>query len=76
MSLQSYSLGQTLAEPKPESYRDQSADEDHSALRHQNDRLWLRAQLLAGKSSPLCDPISPTHFDDLRARIKQSFANK
>ncbi|MEY3672481.1 MAG: hypothetical protein RI904_2138 [Pseudomonadota bacterium] len=37
---------------------------------------WLREQLLAGKNSPLCAPLRPTHFDELRARVERAFANK
>ncbi len=37
---------------------------------------WLREQLLAGKNSPLCEPFTSTHFDELRARIRRTFANK
>ncbi|MFM7009502.1 MAG: hypothetical protein ACKO0Z_09270 [Betaproteobacteria bacterium] len=37
---------------------------------------WLREQLLAGKNSPLCAPLKPTHFDELRARVERAFANK
>ena len=67
----------TLSEPKPYS-RDASDEDDHdsNSLQVQQDRTWLREQLLAGKNSPLCDPITPTHFDELRARVRRTFALK
>jgi len=67
----------TLSEPKPYSH-DASDDDIHdsNSLQVQQDRAWLREQLLAGKNSPLCDPITPTHFDELRARVRRTFALK
>ena len=67
----------TLLEPKP--YNRDAGDEDNydsHSLKVQQDRAWLREQLLAGKNSPLCDPITPTHFNELRARVKRTFALK
>ncbi len=77
MSLQNPVAQNALAEPK--SYRrNDRYEEDYGSdsLRIQQDRAWLREQLLAGKNSPLCDPITPTHFDELRARVRRTFANK
>ena len=58
----------TLSEPKP--YGRDTGDENnydsHSLQVHQ-DRAWLREQLLAGKNSPLCDPLTPEYFQSLRA---------
>lgn len=67
----------TLLEPKPYS-RDAGDEDNHdsNSLQVQQDRTWLREQLLAGKNSPLCDPITTTHFDELRARVRQTFALK
>ena len=67
----------TLAEPTTY-FRNGGQEDDHESGSHQSaqDRAWLREQLLAGKNSPLCDPISPTHFDELRARIRRTFANR
>ena len=39
----------------------------------QLDKSWLREQLLAGKKSPLCDPITPTYFDQILARARGVF---
>jgi hypothetical protein len=67
----------TLLEPKP--YSRDAGDEDNydsHSLKVQQDRAWLREQLLAGKNSPLCDPITPTHFNELRARVRRTFALK
>ena len=67
----------TLSEPKPYSRDAWDNDKyDSHSLQVQQDRAWLREQLLAGKNSPLCDPISPTHFDELRARVRRTFALK
>ena len=64
----------TLSEPKP--YGRDTGDEDnydsHSLKVHQ-DRAWLREQLLAGKNSPLCEPITPAFFERLRARARGEF---
>ena len=77
MSLQLPNTRNTLSEPKPFS-RDGGNEDDYdsNSFRVQQDRAWLREQLLAGKNSPLCDPITPTHFDKLRARVKRTFALK
>jgi hypothetical protein len=40
--------------------------------RSAQDRAWLREQLLAGKISLLRDRITPTHFDELRARVRRT----
>ena len=58
----------TLSEPKP--YGRDTGDEDNydsHSLKVQQDRAWLREQLLAGKNSPLCDPLTPEYFQRLRA---------
>lgn len=64
----------TLSEPKP--YGRDTGDEDnydsHSLKVHQ-DRAWLREQLLAGKNSHLCEPITPAFFERLRARARGEF---
>ena len=67
----------TLSEPKPYSRyaRDDNNYDSHS-LQVQHDRAWLHEQLLAGKNLPLCDPITPKHFDELRARVRRTFALK
>lgn len=74
MSLQLPSNRNTLSEPKP--YNRNASDEDdcqsNSFPIHQ-DRAWLREQLLAGKNSPLCDPITPDFFERLRARARGEF---
>ncbi len=77
MPLQNPSLQNALSEPKS-NFRNADRDDDHEPEGNQStlDRAWLREQLLAGKNSPLCDPITPAYFDALRARIKQTFANK
>jgi hypothetical protein len=77
MSLQLPSTKNTLSEPKPYK-RDISDEDDYQSygFQVQQDREWLREQLLAGKNSPLCDPITPTHFDELRARVRRTFALK
>ena len=75
MSLQLPNTRNTLSEPKPFS-RDGGNEDDYesNSFQVQKDRAWLREQLLAGKNSPLCDPITPTHFDELRARVRRTFA--
>jgi hypothetical protein len=77
MSLQLPNARNTFSEPKPYN-REANDDDDHdsNSFQLQHDRAWLREQLLAGKNSPLCDPITPTHFDELRARVKRTFALK
>jgi hypothetical protein len=77
MSLHLPSNRNTLSEPKPYSRDARNEDNyDSHSLQVQQERAWLREQLLAGKNSPLCDPITPTHFDELRARVRRTFALK
>ena len=71
MSLQLPNARNTLSEPK--SYnRDacDSVDYELNSFQIQQDRAWLREQLLAGKNSPLCEPITPAFFERLRARAR------
>ena len=77
MSLQLPNSQNTLSEPKPYN-RDASDEDDYesNSFQVQQDRAWLCEQLLAGKNSPLCDPITPTHFDELRAQVRRTFALK
>ena len=77
MSLQLPNTRNTLSEPKPYN-RDAIDDNDYesNSFQVQQDRAWLREQLLAGKNSPLCALITPTHFDELRARVRRTFALK
>ena len=77
MSLQLPNSQNTLSEPKPYN-RDASDEDDYesNSFQVQQDRAWLREQLLAGKNSPRCDPITPTHFDELRARVRRTFGLK
>jgi len=58
----------TLSEPKPYN-RGATDDDDYesNSVEIQQDRAWLREQLLAGKNSPLCDPLTPEYFQRLRA---------
>jgi len=68
MSLQLPGTKNTLSEPKP--YNRDAGDEDDydsNSFQVQQDRAWLRKQLLAGKNSPLCDPLTPEYFQRLRA---------
>jgi hypothetical protein len=67
----------TLSEPNPYE-RSQSNDSSfRSGSRNsEQENAWLREQLLAGKNSPLCDPITEKHFDELRSRVRRTFANK
>jgi hypothetical protein len=76
MSLQLPISQNTLSEPKPYS-RDAIDDDDYesNSFQVQQDRAWLREQLLAGKNSPLCEPITPTFFERLRARARGEFKN-
>jgi len=71
MSLQDPAAQSALSEPKPYS-RNADVGDDHDSEGHQSaqDRAWLREQLLAGKNSPLCDPITPAYFEQLRARAR------
>ena len=64
----------TLSEPKPQNRGAGDEDyQDSNSLRVQQDRAWLREQLLAGLNSPLCDPITPAYFERLRARARGEF---
>ena len=68
MSLHLPNPKNTLSEPKP--YNCDEMDNDgyeSNNLQIQQDRSWLREQLLAGKNSPLCDPLTPEYFQQLRA---------
>ena len=77
MSLHLHNAQNTLSEPKPFNRDDVGKDDYQSnSFQVQQDRAWLREQLLAGKNSPLCDPISPTHFDELRVRVRRTFSLK
>ena len=68
MSLQLPGAQKGLSEPKPYE-RGARDDEDYESnyIQARQDRAWLREQLLAGKNSPLCDPITPAYFEQLRA---------
>ena len=74
MSLQLPNTRNTLSEPKPFN-RDASNEDDceSNSFQVQQDRAWLREQLLAGLNSPLCDPITPAFFERLRARARGEF---
>ena len=74
MSLQLPNPRHTLSEPKPY-IREANADDDHdsNSFQLQQDRAWLREQLLTGLNSPLCDPITPAFFERLRARARGEF---
>jgi hypothetical protein len=74
MSLHLPSNQNTLSEPKPYN-RDASDEDDYqsNSFQIQQDRAWLREQLLAGKNSPLCEPITPAFFERLRARARGEF---
>ena len=77
MPLQNSPTLNALSEPK--SYRRNEShgnDPETASDRVARERAWLREQLLAGKNSPLCDPITPAYFDELRARIRRTFAAK
>ena len=68
MSLQLPNPRHTLSETKP--YIREATNEDDyesNSFQVQQDRAWLREQLLAGKHSPLCDPLTPEYFQSLRA---------
>jgi len=74
MPLQLPSTQKNLSEPK--SYNRVAGDGDvreSNSFQVQQDRAWLRKQLLAGKNSPLCEPITPAFFERLRARAKGEF---
>ena len=74
MSLQLPNARNTLSEPKPYN-REANDDNAHNSnsFQLQQDRAWLREQLLAGLNSPLCDPITPAFFERLRARARGEF---
>lgn len=74
MSLHLPSNRNTLSEPKPNN-RNASDEDDYQSNSFQihQDRAWLREQLLAGKNSPLCEPITPAFFERLRARARGEF---
>jgi hypothetical protein len=74
MSLQLPNSQSTLSEPKPYN-RDANDEDDYesNSFQLQQDRAWLREQLLAGKNSPLCEPITPAFFERLRARARGEF---
>ena len=42
-------------------------DREPDSISAERNKAWLREQLLAGKNSPLCDPITPAYFQQLRA---------
>ena len=68
MSLQLPNPRHTLSEPKPDIREaNDDDDQDSNSFQVQQDRAWLREQLLAGKNSPLCDPLTPEYFQSLRA---------
>ena len=74
MSLQLPSAKNTLLVPKP--YNRDAIDDDEYELNSfqvQQDRAWLREQLLTGLTSPLCDPMTPAFFEQLRARARGEF---
>jgi len=74
MSLQLPNARNTLSEPKPFSPETtDDADHDSNSFQLQQDRVWLREQLLAGLNSPLCGPITPAYFERLRARARGEF---
>ena len=68
MSLQLPNASNTLSEPKPY-IREAIYEDDYesNSFQVQQHRAWLREQLLAGKNSPLCDPLTPEYFQRLRA---------
>ena len=54
MSLQLPNARNTFSEPKPYiSEANDDDDHDSNSFQLQQDRAWLREQLLAGKNSPL-----------------------
>lgn len=61
----------SLNEPKrsgrPINHGSNSQAEDSDAS---VDKVWLREQLLAGKHSPLPDPVSPAYFEKIMARAR------
>ena len=73
MSPQLPNAHNALSEPKPYSRDAINDDYDLNSSQVQQDRAWLRKQLLAGLNSPLCDPITPAFFERLRARARGEF---
>lgn len=74
MSLQLPNSQNTLSEPKPYNPGACNSDDyEPNSFQIQQDRTWLREQLLAGKNSPLCEPITPAFFERLRARARGEF---
>jgi hypothetical protein len=73
MSPQLPNAHNALSEPKPYSRDAIDDDYDLNSSQVQQDRAWLRKQLLAGLNSPLCDPITPALFERLRARARGEF---
>jgi len=67
MSLQLPSSRNALSEPKTYTRNAIDDDYDSNSSQVQQDRAWLREQLLAGKNSPLCDPLTHEYFQRLRA---------
>ena len=67
VSLQLPSAQNTLSEPKHYKSAERDDNYESNSLQNQQDRAWLREQLLAGKNSPLCDPITPEYFQQLLA---------
>lgn len=73
MSLQLPVSRYIVSEPTPYSRRAKDSDYDSNSAQVQQERAWLREQLLAGLNSPLCDPITPAFFERLRARARGEF---
>ena len=73
MSPQLPNAHNALSEPKPYSRDAIDDDYDLNSSQVQQDRAWLRKQLLAGLNSPLCDPITPAFFERLQARARGEF---
>ncbi|MDN4018403.1 hypothetical protein [Zwartia panacis] len=68
MALQLTNSRNTLSKPKPYNRKANDADDhDSNSFQAQQNRAWLREELLAGKNSPLCDPLTPEYFQRLRA---------
>jgi hypothetical protein len=71
MTLQLPDPHASLNEPKrsapPMSHGSTAQPEDSDA---RMEKAWLREQLLAGKHSPLCDPITPAYFEKIMARAR------
>ncbi len=71
MTLQLHHPHASLNEPKrsgrPISRGSNTQPEDSDASM---DKVWLREQLLAGKHSPLSDPVTPAYFEKIMARAR------